>query len=367
MKVPLLDVKAQISTCKNDLLNAIQKVIEDAHFILGPEVKQFEQKLVEYTGAKYAIGCASGTDALLLSLRALDLSAGDEVITTPFTFFATAGAVSNAGATPVFVDIDEKTFNIDPAQIEAKITSKTKCIIPVHLFGQCADMDPIMAIAKKYKLKVIEDAAQSLGALYKGKMSGTMGDLGCYSFFPSKNLGCIGDAGLIVSNDAALAEKVAMLRVHGSKQKYIHAFVGTNSRLDTIQAASLLIKLPYLNEWAQKRAHHAQIYTQAFKTVSAIKTPVINPDCHHVFNQYTICVPRRDELQKYLTDKEIGTAIYYPLCLHLQQCFSHLGYCAGDFPVAEKISRECISLPVYPELSSDQQEYVIQTIKGFYK
>jgi dTDP-4-amino-4,6-dideoxygalactose transaminase len=275
--------------------------------------------------------------------------------------------VANVGATPVFVDITDETFNIDPAKIEEKITDKTKCIIVVHLFGQCADMNPIMDIARKHNIAVIEDTAQSLGARYKNKMAGTIGDLGCYSFFPSKNLGCLGDGGLVVSNDEQLADKVSILRLHGSRPKYYHSIVGTNSRLDTIQAAVLLVKLPYLNKWAQKRREHANIYTEAFTEIEQVRTPFIDPNCHHVFNQYTIRVQNRDELQSYLKENGIGSAIYYPLCLHVQECFKSLGYKEGDFPVAEQASSQVLSIPVYPELSEDQQAYVVQTIKNLYK
>lgn len=366
MKVPMLDVKAQIESCKQQILEAVHKVIDDCQFIMGPEVKELECKLAGYTGSKYTIGCASGTDALLLALRAFDIGAGDEVITTPYTFFATAGAVANVGAKPVFVDIIDDTFNIDPAQIELKITPKTKAVIPVHLFGQCADMNPIMAIAKKYNLKVIEDTAQSLGAKYKGNMAGTIGDIGCYSFFPSKNLGAIGDGGFVTAKDQAVAEKLAILRLHGSKPKYYHSIIGTNSRLDTIQAAVLLAKLPLLDGWAQKRMENAQYYNNALANIDGLRTPYIDPNCHHVFNQYTLRTEKRDELMKHLEANNIGCAIYYPVSLHLQKCFEYLGYKQGDFPISEKAARESVSIPVYPELTKDQMDYVIGTIKNFF-
>ncbi|MCD6460818.1 DegT/DnrJ/EryC1/StrS family aminotransferase, partial [bacterium] len=366
MKVPLLDVNAQITSCKIELIEAMRKVIDECRFINGPEVKELEEKIALYTGSECAVGCASGTDALWLALRALDIKQGDEVITSPFTFFATAGAIYNVGATPVFADIDENTFNIDPAEIEKKISPKTKCVIPVHLFGQCAEMDIIMKIASKHNIAIIEDAAQSLGAKYKYKMAGTVGDFGCYSFFPSKNLGCLGDGGMVTANSTDLAEKALVLRNHGSKPKYYHRIVGTNSRLDTLQAAVLLVKINYLNDWAQKRREHAFVYNEAFNDLKNVTTPYIDRNCYHVFNQYTIKVSDRNKLQAYLTQKEIGSAIYYPLPLHLQKCFSYLGYSKGDFPVAEKVSKEVLSLPVYPELYPMQQEYVIDSIKEFY-
>ena len=366
MNVPLLDVNAQITDCKLELLEAIRKVIDECKFINGPEVKELEEKISLFTGAECAVGCASGTDALWLALRALDIKEGDEVITTPFTFFATAGAVYNVGAKPVFVDIDENTFNIDPNEIKKKITPDTKCIIPVHLFGQCADMDLIMKIASEHNVSVIEDAAQSLGAKYKYRMAGTIGDFGCYSFFPSKNLGCLGDGGMVVANNSDLAEQTRILRNHGSKPKYYHSFIGTNSRLDTIQAAALLVKINYLNDWAQKRREHAFLYNEAFRDLKDVVTPYIDQNCYHVFNQYTLKVPDRDKFQKYLTEKHIGSAIYYPLSLHLQKCFAYLGHSKGDLPVSEKVAKQVISLPVYPEMLPQQQEYVIDTIKEFY-
>jgi len=362
MNVPLLDVKAQIESCREDISRAIDDVLDKCRFIMGGEVGELERRVVEYTGAEFAVACASGTDALLLSLRGIGIEPGDEVITTPFTFFATAGAVSNVGAKPVFADIDEKTFNIDPDKINPG--SKTKAVIAVHLFGQCADMDRISQ--KAQGAKILEDAAQSIGAKYKNRMSGLMGDFGCFSFFPSKNLGGIGDGGMITTNDPELFEKIKILRLHGEKKKYFHSIVGTNSRLDTIQAAVLLVKLSRLDQWTEQRREHGIYYNEAFRSIEQIRVPYIDPNCYHVFNQYTVRVKNRDELQAFLTKKGIGSAIYYPLPLHLQECFSSLGYKKGDFPVAERVAEEVLSLPVYPELPKEKQDYVIENIKEFY-
>ncbi|RJP60450.1 MAG: DegT/DnrJ/EryC1/StrS family aminotransferase [Candidatus Auribacter fodinae] len=366
MNVPLLDVHKHIETMRPALMAALEQVVGHARFIMGPEVQQLEDEIRQYTGAKHAIACASGTDALLLSIKALGIGAGDEVITTPFTFFATAGAVANAGAAPVFVDIKNDTFNIDPDAIEAAITKNTKAIIPVHLFGQSADMGRVMEIAKKHGLAVIEDAAQSIGATYKNRMTGTIGDTGCFSFFPSKNLGGIGDGGLVTCNDDKLAETLTLLRQHGAHQRYYHDIIGTNSRLDTLQAAALLAFLPHLDRWAKQRAAHAALYTESFSDIPEIITPACAPDRNHVYNQYTIRVPNRDAFQAYLTEKQVGCAIYYPVCLHLQKCFVHLGYVEGQLPLSEQAASQVISLPVYPELSAAQQEYVISSVRAFF-
>ncbi len=363
MNVPLLDVKAQIESCRKEISKVLDKVFDECRFIMGEEVARLEEAIAEYTGAKFAVACASGTDALLLSLRSVGVGGGDEVITSPFTFFATAGAIANVGAKPVFVDIDETTFNIDPSKIN--LTPQTKALIAVHLYGQCADMDRISQKARG--VKIIEDAAQSIGAKYKSKMAGTLGDLGCFSFFPSKNLGGVGDGGMITTDSSELFEETKILRLHGEKKKYFHSVVGTNSRLDTIQAAVLLVKLSRLDLWAQQRREHGFYYNDAFADIEQIKTPFIDPNCHHVFNQYTIRVANRDALQAFLTERGIGSAIYYPLPLHLQECFERLGYKKGDFPVAEKVAGEVLSLPVYPELPKDKQDYVIKNIKEFYR
>ena len=364
MKVPFLDLKRQYSTIKKEIDEAVFSVLSNARFILGPEVKTFEEKVAAYCGAKFAIGVASGTDALLLSLRACGVKPGDEVITTTFSFFASAGVISRLGAVPVFVDIDGETYNIDPEQIEKKISQKTKAIMPVHLFGQCADMDPLLEIAKEHNLKVVEDAAQAIGAEYKGKKAGTVGDFGCFSFFPSKNLGGVGDGGMVVTNDPEMAEMIRILRVHGSKPKYYHSTIGYNSRLDTIQAAILGVKLKYLDDWTKKRRKHAEIYNSAFKDLDII-TPKEKSFSYHIYNQYTIAVKNRDELRKYLKEKEIGHDSYYPVPLHLQECYRFLGYNKGDLPVSEKKAMEVVSIPIYPELTEEEQGYVISTIREF--
>ncbi|MFQ6003677.1 MAG: DegT/DnrJ/EryC1/StrS family aminotransferase, partial [Candidatus Zixiibacteriota bacterium] len=343
---------------------AVFSVLSNTQFILGPEVKSFEEKVAAYCGTKFAIGVASGTDALLLSLRACGVKPGDEVITTSFSFFASAGVISRLGANPVFVDIDAETYNINPDQIEKKISQKTKAVMPVHLFGQCADMDPLLDIAKRHKLKVVEDGAQAIGAEYKGRKAGTIGDFGCFSFFPSKNLGGAGDGGMVVTNDPEMAEMIRILRVHGSKPKYYHSTVGYNSRLDTIQAAILGVKLKYLDDWTKKRRKHAEVYNSAFKDLDMI-SPKEKSFNYHIYNQYTIAVKNRDELRKYLKEKEIGHDSYYPVPLHLQECYKSLGYKKGDLPVSEKKSEEVVSIPIYPELTQEEQEYVISTIKEF--
>jgi dTDP-4-amino-4,6-dideoxygalactose transaminase len=364
MKVPFLDLKRQYSTIKKEMDGAVFSALSNTRFILGPEVKSFEEKVAAYCGAKFAIGVASGTDALLLSLRACGVKQGDEVITTSFSFFASAGVISRLGANPVFVDIDAETYNIDPDQIEKKISQKTKAIMPVHLFGQCADMDPIMDVAKQHNLKVVEDAAQAIGAEYKGEKAGTMGDLGCFSFFPSKNLGGAGDGGMVVTNDPEMGEMIRILRVHGSKPKYYHSTIGYNSRLDTLQAAILGVKLNHLDDWTKKRRKHAEVYNSAFKDLDII-TPKQESFNYHIYNQYTIAVKNRDELRKHLKEKQIGHDSYYPVPLHLQECYRFLGYKKGDLPVSEKKAEEVVSIPVYPELTEEEQEYVISTIKEF--
>jgi len=376
MKIALLDLKAQYLTIKDEIKIAIDEVLETQHFILGPKVEELERNIAAYTGTKYAIGVSSGTDALLVSLMAINIKPGDEIITSSFTFFSTAGVIARLNAKPVFVDIDPVTYNIDPQKIEPAITNKTKAIIPVHLFGQCADMDPIMEIAKKYNLYVIEDAAQSIGAEYKGKRAGSMGDLGIFSFFPSKNLGGYGDGGMVVTNNQGLCEKVKILRVHGSNPKYYHKIVGGNFRLDAIQAAILNAKLKYLDLWSQKRREHADYYDRRFKEMGfaengTIETPAAvykstGDKNYHIYNQYTIDVKQRDSLQKFLKENEIGTEIYYPLPLHLQECFKNLRYKKGDFPLSEETSASVLSLPIYPELKCDQKEYIAQKISEFY-
>lgn len=370
--VPLLDLKAQYEAIKDEIREAIDRVLESQRFILGPEVEAFEEEVAAYSQTQYGIGVSSGTDALLVSLMAIGIRPGDEVITTPYTFFATAGVISRLCAKPVFVDIDPRTYNIDPGKIEAAITPRTKAIIPVHLYGQMADMDPIVEMAEKYNLYVIEDAAQAIGAEYKGKRAGSIGHLGCFSFFPSKNLGGVGDGGMVVTNDPDLAEKVRVLRVHGAKPKYYHHVVGGNFRLDALQAAVLRVKLRYLDEWTAARQHNAAYYRKLFAEAgllegeNAITLPYDAGWGRHIYNQFVIRVPKqRDALREYLESRGIGTAIYYPVPLHLQACFADLGYKEGDFPVSEKVSKEALALPVYPELDKRRAERVVTIIKEF--
>lgn len=370
MSVPLLDLVAQYREIKEDVLAAMMEVIERQTFIMGPEVGRLESEIARLSHTKHGIACASGTDALLLPLKALDLRPGDEVITTPFTFFATAGTVHNAGGTPVFVDIDPATMNIEPEAVEAAITPRTRAIIIVHLFGQMAPMEKIMAIAARHGLPVIEDGAQSIGARRKvdgeWRMSGEMGTAGTLSFFPTKNLGAWGDGGLIVTQDDELAERLRRLRLHGGARQYLHDEVGTNSRLDTLQAAVLLAKLPYLDRWNQARKRNAARYTAAFTGHPAVCPPATDPANDHIFHQYTVRVPQRDELQGHLKAHGIGHSVYYPLALHLQPCFAHLGYRRGSLPAAEAAMDSVISLPIYPELTAQQQDQVIAAVKSFY-
>ncbi len=366
MKVPLLDLKAQYEPLRDQVVPALEEVLNSQYFINGPAVKQFETSVADYCGTAHAVGASSGTDALILSLMALDIGHGDEVITTTFTFFATAGSIWRVGAKPVFVDIDPVTFNIDPTKIEAAITDKTKAIMPVHLFGQCAEMDPILAIAQKHDLHVIEDAAQAIGCTYKGRQAGSMGTTGCFSFFPSKNLGGAGDGGMVTTHDAELAERLLDGRNHGSRPKYYHHWVGGNFRLDTMQAAYLQIKLPHLDGWSQKRRQNAALYDDLLKGLDAVTTPTIGPDNVSIYNQYTIRAQDRDGLRAHLTDAGIGSEIYYPVCMHQQECFASLGYQNGDLPEAEKAAIEVLALPIYPELTADQIRYVAETIDRFY-
>ena len=368
--LPFLDLKAQFASIREEVLAAVTSVLESQQFILGPEVKHFEEEIAAKLGAKYAIGCASGTDALILALMAAGIGAGDEVITTPFSFIATAGSIFQLGAKPVFVDIDPVTFNLDPKNIEPAITANTKAIMPVHLFGLPADLAPLLAIAKSRNLLVVEDAAQAIGSRYNGRFTGTFGDFGCFSFFPSKNLGAAGDGGLITTNDPAMAERLQILRVHGSGQKYFHEIHGVNSRLDAMQAAILRVKLRHLDAWAAGRANRAQRYRQLSEEAGLVPfitpPPVPSSAYHHVYNQFTIRAQRRDELKDHLTKSNIASEIYYPLCLHLQKAFASLHYHSGQFPIAESASHQVLSLPVYPELSDAQQDSVVRSIQSFY-
>jgi len=365
MKVPLLDLVAQYREIKPEIDDAIQRVLDSGHFILGPEVSALEKEVADYLNVSAGIGVASGTDALLLALRALNIGAGDEVILPAYSFFATVGAILHAGAIPVFVDVDEKTYCIDVAQIRAKISEKTKAIIPVHLYGQSADMDALAEIAHEYDLRLIEDNAQAFGAGYQGRKTGGMGDFGCISFFPSKNLGGYGDGGMVVTDDPALAEKVRVLRAHGWKEKYFPEILGYNSRLDALQAAILRVKLPNLDKWNEGRRKVAHAYSSALADVADLHIPYEAPDRKHVYHLYILQTPHRDELQTRLKNVGIGTSIYYPQALHLAEPCRALGYKAGDFPVAEKASAETLAIPVYPEMSDEQIGYVIEVVKDF--
>ena len=377
MKIPLLDLKAVHAPIRMEILSAIERVIESNTFILGPEVQTLENRIASYCNTKFAIGVSSGTDALLISLMALEIGPGDEVITTPYSFFSTAGVIVRVGAKPVFVDIDSLTYNIDPQKIEKAVTSRTRAIIPVHLYGQCAEMDPILKIAEKYNLEVIEDAAQAIGAEYKdGRRACSMGKLGCLSFFPSKNLGALGDGGMVVTNDEAFADRIRVLRVHGSKPKYYHKLIGGNFRLDELQAAVLNVKFNYLDSWTKQRQENANNYDALFgKSGLQKKGDVITPRAiyrgdgnsgFHIYNQYVIRAKRRDKLQNHLKQGGIGTEIYYPIPFHIQECFSYLGYKEGSFPESERAAKETLALPIYPGLTSDQQEYVVDSIRHFY-
>ena len=364
MQVPLLDLKAQYATIKDEMLAAISEVLESQRCIGGPKVAELEEKIAAISDSRFAVGVSSGTDAILSSLMSLDIGVGDEVITTPFTFFSTAGCIFRVGAQPVFVDIDPRTFNINAKLIESAVTKKTKAIMPVHLFGQMADMDPIMAIANKHNLAVIEDAAQSITSTYKGRKAGSIGTTGCFSFFPSKNLGGIGDGGMIVTNDEQLYNRLFIMRNHGGKPKYHHSYVGGNFRLDPIQAAALLVKLPHLNEWSEARRRNATYYGKRFAG-TVVQTPYISPDCVTIYNQYCIRVARRDEVVAHLREKSIGCEIYYPVPAHLQECFGYLGYKEGDLPESEKAAKDVMALPIYPELTDEMKDYVADTILAF--
>jgi dTDP-4-amino-4,6-dideoxygalactose transaminase len=365
MRVPLLDLKAQYATIKNEVRQAINEVCDSQLFALGPAVEEFEEKIASYCGCKYAIGVSSGTDALLVSLMALGIKPGDEVITSPFTFFSTAGSVVRLGARPVFVDVDPESYNIDVSRIEEKITKKTRAIIPVHLFGQAAQMKAITDIAKRHKFVVIEDAAQAMGASQDGVKCGNFSDCGCFSFYPTKNLGGFGDGGLVTTNDGKLAEKIRILRDHGQNPRYFYKVVGGNFRLDNIQGAVLGVKLKYLDEWNEKRNRNAALYDNLFAG-SPVKRPKIDSNNVSIYHQYTVAIPERDRLQKFLAENEIGSAVFYPKPLHLQDCFKWLGYTEGDLPVAERLCGEVLSLPVYPELTTEQIEYVAKTVLNFY-
>jgi dTDP-4-amino-4,6-dideoxygalactose transaminase len=368
MTVPLLDLRAQHQTIRGEVMAAVERVFDSQIFIMGAEVAQFERAAAAYCRAKHAIGCASGSDALLLALMALGVGPGDEVLTVSYTFFATGGAVARLGARPVYVDIALDDFNLNPELIERAITPRTKAIIPVHLFGQCAEMDAILEVARRHQLPVIEDAAQAIGSDYHGRRAGTMGTISCFSFFPSKNLGGAGDGGLLTTEDDELAERLRILRVHGGKPKYYHRVVGINSRLDALQAAVLGVKLKHLDQWTKGRQRNAARYDALFAAAGLedLVTPRVYPGRRHIYNQYTIRCARRDELMAHLKQQGIGTEIYYPVPLHLQECFAELGYRPGDLPLSEQAARESLSLPIYPELTEEMQQYVVEQISAFY-
>ncbi len=390
--VPLLDLKPQYAPLKAEIQAAINRVCDSQYFILGPETQAFEADMAAYCQTEFALGVSSGTDALLLALMGVGIKPGDEVITTPYTFFATAGCVARLGAKAIFVDIDPQTYNLDPAQIEAKITAKTKAIIPVHLYGQCADMEPILALAEQHNLYVIEDAAQAIGSEYKGRRAGSMGHVGCFSFFPSKNLGAFGDAGAITVNDPELAERMRILRVHGGKPKYYHKFVGGNFRIDAIQSAVLKIKLKHLDEWTAGRQANAHFYNSYFTKLGLTEAsgdeapPVTLPPessqtgqyalrmeaapfagHRHIYNQFVLRIGQgRDELRTFLSERNIGNEVYYPVSLHVQECFAEWGGQVGQHPVSEAASAQTIAIPIYPELSEEQQRTVVEAIAEFF-
>jgi dTDP-4-amino-4,6-dideoxygalactose transaminase len=366
MNVPLLDLKEQNHSLRTEIEAALGRVLDTNGFILGNEVAALEKELADYCRVKYAIACASGSDAILLALMAHDVGPGDEVITTPYSFFATASSIARLGAKPVFVDIDPVTYNINVEQVRTSITPATKAIEPVHLFGQCCDMDALLGIGRQNNIPVVEDAAQAIGAEYNGRQAGSMGSIGCFSFYPSKNLGGMGDGGFVTTNDDALADKLMALRVHGSEVRYYHKYIG----LDGFQGAVLRVKLPHLDGWTEKRRSNAQRYRQRFidaGLAEQVGLPKEIEGSKHIYNQFVIRTPgRRDELRDHLTKEGIGTDIYYPVPLHLQECFAYLGYSEGDFPEAEKAAAETLALPIYPEMTGEQQDHVVQNIVEFF-
>jgi dTDP-4-amino-4,6-dideoxygalactose transaminase len=372
MNVPLLDLRAQYHGLKDDIMKAVSEVIETQRFILGPKVSELEEKVATYSHARFGVGVSSGSDALIISLMALDIGPGDFVITTPYTFFATAGAIARVGAVPVFADIDPKTYNIDPERVEEVASQlppeRLKAVIPVHLFGQVCDMDAIYKVATRYGMAIIEDAAQAIGAGDpKDRPAGSIGDAGCFSFFPSKNMGCFGDGGMVVTNDSDLHGRLKVLRAHGSSPKYFHKVIGGNFRLDALQASVLLVKLAHLDRWSRKRRENAEMYDSLFETAGLpVQTPYVVPGNRHIFNQYIIRVKERDGMMAHLKAKGIGTEVYYPLPMHLQECFKYLGYSEGDFPESEAAAKETLALPVYPELTPEMLIYVSESVREFY-
>jgi len=365
VQIPLVDLKFQYLSIKKEIDEAIQRVLDSSNFIMGEEVKKFEEEFANFCNAKYAIGVSSGTDALFLALKAIGIKPKDEVITVPNTFIATTEAITMAGGKIKFVDINPLTYNIDINKIESAITKKTKAIIPIHLYGNPAEMDTILDIAKKYNLRVIEDAAQAHGAEYNGKRVGTLGDIGCFSFYPGKNLGAYGDAGAVVTNDYEIAQKIAMLRNHGRIKKYKHEFEGINGRLDSIQANILLVKLKYIDKWTAKRIQKANIYNELLKNHNEIVKPVVLPNSKHVFHLYVVRLKNRDKIQKKLKKEGISTGIHYPIPLHLQPVYKNLGYKEHDFPITENLAKEILSLPIFPELTMRQQLFITKKLKEF--
>ena len=391
LKVPLLDLGAQYQYLKDEIQAAMGRVVESQHFILGPEVESLEEEVAAYSQCRFGIGVSSGTDALLVALMAIGVEAGDEVITSPYTFFATAGSVARLGARPVFVDIDPETFNLDPNRLEEAMTEKTRAIIPVHLYGQMGDMDAVLAIAERHQLRVIEDAAQAIGAEDRGRRAGSLGHLGCFSFFPSKNLGAFGDGGMVTTSNPELADRVRILRNHGYRPKYYNRVLGGNFRLDALQAAVLRVKLRYLESWTKARQRNAGLYRELFagaclvmdasagecfqngcqaefcavEGAPGLRLPAEVANRRHIYNQFVIRVGRRDALREFLTQEGVGTEIYYPLPLHLQECFANLGYRSGDFPASECAARQTLALPIYPELTQEQLERVVHVIADF--
>ncbi len=381
MSVPLLDLKAQYASIREEIDVAVMEVLESQHFILGPKVKQLEESIAEYSQCAHGIGVASGTDALLISLMSEGVGEGDEVITTPYTFFATAGCIVRTGAKPVFVDVDPVSCNMDPSLLEAAITPRTKALIPIHLYGQMVEMDPLMEIADGHGIAVIEDAAQAIGSEYKGRRAGSIGQYGCFSFFPSKNLGGAGDGGMVVTHDKKRAEMLEILRVHGGRPKYYHKFIGGNFRLDALQAAVLQVKLNHLDEWSDGRKVNAETYRRRFteaglviesasegklEGLEGVVLPVVLPERRHIYNQFIIRSDRRDQLIEHLRGKQIGVEIYYPVPLHMQECFAYLGYREGDFPHSEAAARETLALPIYPELTEEMQGEVVEAVADFF-
>jgi dTDP-4-amino-4,6-dideoxygalactose transaminase len=369
IEVSLLDLKAQYAAIRSEVRAAIDRVCESQQFILGPEVAAFEEAVAAFCGVRFAIGMSSGTDALLAALMAIGVGPGDEVITTPYSFFATAGVIVRLGARPVFVDIDPRTFNLDARATSASMTSRTKAIMPVHLFGRCTAVEPILKASAERTTYLVEDAAQAIGARDDtGRQAGTIGHIGCFSFFPSKNLGAFGDAGMVVTDDEHLAETLRVLRVHGSKPKYYHRMVGGNFRLDALQAAILRVKLQYLGRWTEARRSHARRYRELFEETGGLEWVSLPEDAPgHIYNQFVVQCPERNRLRAFLRERGVETEVYYPLPLHLQECFSNLGYRLGDFPHAEAAARESLALPVYPELTEDQQRYIVHQIRRFYE